>query len=192
MSTKKAYLKCKHNKVLAVKSFPPPVYWYKKKVVTAKGSLNTKMIHDGIVALGHQQRTYFLRKNNSIAFQIIIPTPHHGDGSGTDQKNLTRSPLLQALMFYFTEPRNWHMQTTHPEGHIQEGMERKMMVQMFCNLQWLPNHHGPRAPGRPGCVRPCFLVSDSQGPVAGWWLWQPADWLGQNPLEGHQLTGLGS
>lgn len=62
---------------------------------------------------------------------------------------------------------------------------------MFCNLQWLPNHRGLKAPGRPGCVRPYFLVSDSQGPVAGWWLWQPADWTGKSPLEGHQLTGLG-
>ncbi|EAW90561.1 hCG2045516 [Homo sapiens] len=47
----------------------------------------------------------------------------------------TRSLLLPAGMLLLHRVRKLTYAATHPEGHVQEGMERKMMAQMFCSLQ---------------------------------------------------------
>lgn len=121
----------------------------------------------------HQQITYFFSKDVPVALQIILLRYHiYKEGPGTDWKDPDclgdhRSPLLQAGIFLLRRVQELTYANTHPVGHVQERMERKMMVQMFCNSQWLPNHQDPKHLGGPGNIRP-LLPGFRQPGFCGW------------------------
>lgn len=69
-----------------------------------------------------------------------LSTTSTGKGQAQIERILTalgghRSPLFQAGTFLLHRVQELTYANTHPEGHVQEGTERKMMAQMFCNLQ---------------------------------------------------------
>lgn len=102
-----------------------------------------------------------------------------------------RSPLLQAGMVSFTDSRNWHMQTPTQKDMSKKKQKEKWWPRCSVTCSDCQMTIDPKHSGGPGSIKPYFLVSDSQGPVAGWRLWQHADWPRGKPLEGHGLMRFG-